>query len=288
MALFKINNEGTVSKISDLSSVDISNLSMSYIDIEQDLQKLFEDNLLTILGAHFLQSEYYITSRSKRIDTLGIDEKDCLVIIEYKPHRDGGMITQGLFYLNKLLNCPPDKKAEIKNYAKNITVGINWSYPRLICVAGSYDNDFGSKKLPANIDCITYRIYNDDILQVDDAEFVGPEYRDVKTNVNKINVNELFLRLEGMIMNLNNSIVPEKRKGYRGIPVISYRAASAVNPFLDIVRKEYFIRMYLKPKYVKFDDPYRLVRRNGKENVINIIGKKVFRKITGFYFRKSI
>ena len=46
------------------------------------LRDFFADNLEDILGVRFLEKEYQITDG--RIDTLGIDENDSPVIIEYK------------------------------------------------------------------------------------------------------------------------------------------------------------------------------------------------------------
>ena len=45
-----------------------------------------------------------------RIDTLGIDENNCPVIIEYKRATNENVINQGLFYLDWLL----DHKAEFQ------------------------------------------------------------------------------------------------------------------------------------------------------------------------------
>ena len=57
----------------------------------------------------FLVSEY-VTGKvhGGRIDTLGIDENRCPVIIEYKRALNENVISQGLFYLDWLL----DHKAE--------------------------------------------------------------------------------------------------------------------------------------------------------------------------------
>ena len=62
-------------------------------------QGLIEKHLDELLGIKFLASEY---STGKiyggRIDTLGIDENGCPVIIEYKRALNENVINQGLFY----------------------------------------------------------------------------------------------------------------------------------------------------------------------------------------------
>ncbi|NCN99022.1 hypothetical protein COU62_00030 [Candidatus Pacearchaeota archaeon CG10_big_fil_rev_8_21_14_0_10_35_219] len=86
MALFKINN----SNVAKLSTLDIGK--------ERDIQRLFEENLLTILNVDFLATEYS-TSFGGRIDTLGIDKNGSPVIIEYKRNQNDNVINQGLSYL---------------------------------------------------------------------------------------------------------------------------------------------------------------------------------------------
>jgi RecB family endonuclease NucS len=53
-------------------------------DLEKPLQTLIEQNLEALLGIHFLASEYSTgKTHAGRIDTLGLDEDHCPVIIEY-------------------------------------------------------------------------------------------------------------------------------------------------------------------------------------------------------------
>ena len=79
--------------------------------LEKSLQTLMEANLQPLLGVRFLSSEY-TTGKSHvgRMDTLGMDENGCPVIIEYKRAVNGNVINQGLFYLDWLL----DHKAEFE------------------------------------------------------------------------------------------------------------------------------------------------------------------------------
>ena len=61
-------------------------------------------NLEPFLGVRFLASEYATgKTHSGRIDTLGIDENRCPVIIEYKRSVNENVVSQGLFYLDWLL-----------------------------------------------------------------------------------------------------------------------------------------------------------------------------------------
>ncbi len=154
MALFQINQ----SKVKRLTAKDVR--------LEKDLQKLFEQNLEEILNISFLATEYS-TSFGGRIDTLGIDKNGAPAIIEYKRSTNESVINQGLSYLRWLL----DHKAEFELlcHEKKIEVEIDWDSPRVICVAESYNKfdidtaDF----LPINIELFRYRIYDDNILYLE-------------------------------------------------------------------------------------------------------------------------
>jgi RecB family endonuclease NucS len=70
-------------------------------DLEKPLQTLIERNLEALLGVRFLSTEYSTgKTHSGRIDTLGLDENNCPVILEYKRSAGENVINQGLFYLD--------------------------------------------------------------------------------------------------------------------------------------------------------------------------------------------
>ncbi|WP_323529897.1 hypothetical protein [Xanthomonas campestris] len=79
--------------------------------VEKQLQTLIESQMSTFLGVRFLASEYATGKTHKgRIDSLGLDENGCPVIVEYKRHSNENVINQGLFYLDWLL----DHQAEFR------------------------------------------------------------------------------------------------------------------------------------------------------------------------------
>src|SRR5665811_294737 len=89
----------------------VTELTGSSVAVEKSLQQIIEDNLQTFLGVRFLASEYS-TGRMHggRIDTLGLDENNSPVIIEYKRAINENVINQGLYYLDWLL----DHRAEFE------------------------------------------------------------------------------------------------------------------------------------------------------------------------------
>src|SRR4030042_5874806 len=102
---------------------------------EKVIQKVFEENLSTILNVDFLKTEH-VTS-SGRIDTLGIDKNGSPVIIEYKRNQNDNVINQGLSYLRWLLDHKADFEILCRN--KKIDTEIDWDSPRVICIAASYN-----------------------------------------------------------------------------------------------------------------------------------------------------
>ncbi len=117
----------------------VSELEGSSVALEKRLQNLIEKHLDAFLGVKFVASEYSTgKTHAGRIDTLGLDENNCPVIIEYKRSLNENVINQGLFYLDWLL----DHRAEFTLLCMKVLATsedqIDWSAPRLICVAGDF------------------------------------------------------------------------------------------------------------------------------------------------------
>jgi hypothetical protein len=155
-------------KLFRTTSTEVVELEGAAVAVERDLQRLMETNLQIFLGVHFLASEYS-TGRvhGGRIDTLGIDENGCPVIIEYKRASNENVINQGLFYLDWLL----DHRGEFtllvqKQLGSEAEALIDWSSPRLLCIAGDFNryDEHAVAQINRNIDLLRYRRYGDEFL----------------------------------------------------------------------------------------------------------------------------
>ncbi len=137
--------------------------------IEKSVQTLFEKNLEALLGVRVLASEF-TTSNGGRIDTLGLDENGCPVILEYKRASNENVINQGLFYLDWLMDHRKDFQwLVMEKFGKKEGEAVDWSAPRLICIAGDfnrYDNH-AVKQIQRNIELIRYRRFEPDLLMLD-------------------------------------------------------------------------------------------------------------------------
>jgi len=155
-------------KLFRLSPEGVSELKGQSLALEKSLQTLMEHNLETLLGVRFLASEYSTGAKHKgRIDTLGIDENGCPVIIEYKRATNENVINQGLFYLDWLMDHQAEFKLKVMEcFGADAASGIEWSSPRLLCIAGDFTkyDEHAVQQINRNIELIRYRHFPDGFL----------------------------------------------------------------------------------------------------------------------------
>lgn len=136
--------------------------------LEKPLQTLIEANLDPLLEIRLLATEYSTgKTHAGRIDTLGIDENDCPVIIEYKRSTGENIINQGLFYLDWLMDHQAEfKLLVLERFGKESANAIDWSAPRLICIAADFTKYDGHavQQMNRNIELIRYRRFGNDLL----------------------------------------------------------------------------------------------------------------------------
>jgi predicted transport protein len=156
-------------KLFQISSNSVAQVEGKSVAVERSLQTLIEKHLETFLGVRFLASEYTTgKTHGGRIDTLGLDENDSPVIIEYKRALNENVINQGLYYLDWLL----DHKAEFTLLAqkqvdpKLTGEDIDWNGSRLLCIAGEFTkfDEHAVKQISRNIELIRYRSYGKELL----------------------------------------------------------------------------------------------------------------------------
>lgn len=155
-------------KLFRVGGAKVQELPATASDLEKPLQTLIERNLEALLGVRFLASEHSTgRTHSGRIDTLGLDENHCPVILEYKRSSGENVINQGLFYMDWLM----DHQAEFKllvmeKLGKEAASAIEWSAPRLICIAADFTkyDAHAVQQMNRNIELIRYRKFNPDLL----------------------------------------------------------------------------------------------------------------------------
>ena len=136
--------------------------------IERTLQRLIESQMETFLGVRFLATEYSTGAKYRgRIDSLGLDENGCPVIIEYKRHSNENVMNQGLFYLDWLLDHKADFRFLVMDkLGKDEADKIEWSGTRLLCIAADFTryDEHAVAQINRNIELIRYKLFGEDLL----------------------------------------------------------------------------------------------------------------------------
>ena len=149
----------------------VSELAGSAAQIERDLQILFEQNLEALLGIRFIASEFSTGPvHGGRIDTLGLDEDGCPIIIEYKRSTNENVINQGLYYLHWMMDHRGDFERLVHRMLGHEEVEkIDWSNPRLICIAGNFTryDEHAVKQINRNVELLKYRRFGNQTLLIE-------------------------------------------------------------------------------------------------------------------------
>lgn len=121
-----MNGECLMSPMFRIEGKKLRQAKIIQFSAEKELQKLIEDNLLSVFKINFIASKFSTGERhGGRIDTLGLDENKNPVIIEYKKTERENIINQGLFSLDWLV----DHKGDFEIAARDKLGGeikINW------------------------------------------------------------------------------------------------------------------------------------------------------------------
>ena len=272
-------------KLFRVSGSTATELQGQSVTVERSLQTVIERDCEVFLGITFLASEYTTGKRhGGRIDTLGIDEDDCPVIIEYKRATNENVINQGLFYLDWLL----DHKAEFKllvleKLGKQRADEIDWSSPRLLCIAGDftkYDKN-AVQQINRNIDLFRYQKFGTDLIALqlvhrtsnvvigdeesnEARESSRPQKRGTDKPVDQAiedaeqEIKDLFTSMRTFVMALGDDVQEKQTKLY-----MAYRR---IKNFASVVVQKRALVLYLKldPKFVQLEEGFtRDVREIG-------------------------
>ena len=245
----------------------IKQLKTSNFKSEKELQVLVENNLEEIFGIKFIASEFSTGEKhGGRIDTLGLDENNSPVIIEYKWGEKDNVINQGLFYLDWLVDHKGDFQVVVeRKLGKKIK--IDWSQPRLILIAQSFNkyDKYAINRMSENIELWIYSLYENGIFEVNiegssqadnkkGKRITKIEYAkyDLNYHLNKTSkeLQRKFNEIRERILELPNiQEKPEQKSG------VTYRTTKSFCRFE--FRKNSINLLLREPKY---NDPKNLVK----------------------------
>lgn len=237
---------------------DVVELTPKKVSLEKELQTLIENNLQTFFGVTFLKSEYAITNG--RMDSIGIDENNCPVIIEYKRSVNENVINQGLFYLDWLLDHKANFQLLVEEVlGKEKSGNIDWSMPCVICIANDFTkfDEHAVNQMQRNIKLVKYRKFDNDLIALEllNAPQVKP-ITDDNNSVSNINkkqksikdlsqsladadetIKNLYATVQNYIMAQGDNITENQLKRY-----VAYKK---IKNFLCVVVYQSSVVLYL-------------------------------------------
>lgn len=154
-----------------IDSSEVAQLDGNTSQYEKQLQVLIEKNLETFLGVRFVATEFRTDhDHGGRIDTLGLDENGCPVVIEYKRRSDENIINQGLFYLDWLVTHRGNfEMLVLSTIGQEAAQSVEWSGTRLICIASEFSkyDEHAIKQMNRNIELIQYLKFGEELLALE-------------------------------------------------------------------------------------------------------------------------
>lgn len=271
MAIFKINDNKKVVRCS---------VKEDGFGNEFGLRDFFADNLDDLLGVRFIEKEFPILEG--RIDTLGIDENNSPVIIEYKWKENDEVLAQGLFYYNWLLKNKKTFELLVENRF-GVKIKVNWDQPRVILIAQGFGRYIlGAVEQEKHIELLSYQLYQPDIIHLESI-YTPPTLKLLKKSIKESSNSEYGLdyhlkitstQLQSLFTSLRERILqlPEIEEKDQQKTGITYRTTKS------------FVHFHFYPSYIQIllrDPKYKLdIKHLVKDVTSNEWGYKGMIKMT--------
>lgn len=242
---------------------------------EKELQNFFENNIETILGYKFIDTEFVVGDF--RIDSLAFDEESkSFRIIEYKNVKNHSLVDQGYTYLKLMLERKADfvLQYNIKTRSSLTTQDIDWSQSRIIFVAPIYTayqlNATDFKNIP--VDLVKLTRYEDDIIEIDfikktsNVKVQDIQMESIQNDVNKEiivyteedhlskvsdNIKRVYEELKNRILELDDIDVEAKKL---------YIAFKGSRNITDIEFHKNKLKVYINMKKGSLNDPFKIAK----------------------------
>ena len=240
---------------------------------EKELQKFFEENIETILGCKFIDTEFVVGNF--RIDSLAFDEESkSFRIIEYKNVKNHSLVDQGYTYLKLMLERKADfvLQYNIKTNSSLTIQDIDWSQSRIIFVSPIYTayqlNATDFKNIP--VDLIKVTRYEDDIIEINfikktsNVKIQDVQMESIQNDVNREvvvyteedhlnkasdNIKNLYEEIKNKILELDDIDIEAKKL---------YIAFKGMKNITDIEIHKNKLKIYINMKKGTLNDPLNI------------------------------
>lgn len=268
MLLFKKNTNGAICKIKEKP-----------FKLEREIQRLFEQNLSTIMNLELVRSEF--TIKDRRIDTLAFDpQSKSFVIIEYKRDRNTSVFDQGSTYLNLMLQHKADFIVEYNECKKKQLkrTDVDWSQTRVAFVSPNFTENqiMATDFRDFSIELWEVKQYENGVIAITPIQksktaesikqFAGENValktvaEEIKTYTEEDqlqgkseDVIALYERYKTAILNLSDAIEVSAKKLY-----IAFKKEG--RNIVDVEIRKNGLKLYLNAKKGTLDDPKKLAR----------------------------
>ncbi|MBK5190332.1 MAG: hypothetical protein JJE19_02400 [Methanosarcinales archaeon] len=257
---------------------------------EKELHYLIDENLREIFGIRYIKDEH-ITDKHGRIETLGLDESNRPVVIEYKKVKEKGQLSQANRYMT-WIKQNPDSFELLARKNLGINIGeIDFPNPRILCFAQDYTIDDKCLALSLGAELWKYRYYENNtliIIREEEPEQLIKEKGKEKQTIQKISrqprppksieehLNGSSKELVKTYEELNNRIldISSEIERYTTNSEIIYKTSLNFAAFA-IQKTKNCIRIYLRIIDDKIKDPKNITKKipktHGYGNITRVI-----------------
>lgn len=274
----------------EISGKKLKKISQKEFKNEAELHRLIDSNLEAIFNIRYIKDEH-ITDKHGRIETIGLDESNRPVIIEYKKTKEKGQLVQANRYMTWIRQNPDSFELLAKKNLGNNISPIDFSNPRIICLAQEFSIDDKCLALSLDAELWKYRVYKNDMLIIIREEEPEQLIRGSggKTSIEKIKrqpqapktveqhlqgasveLKQLFNILNERIMAISSEV-----ERYTTRTEIIYKT-SLNFAYLAIRNTKNSIRCLLRTGHEKINDPKKLTTRIPKTFGYGNITRQVF------------
>lgn len=257
---------------------------------ELELHELIDNNLEELFGVRYIKDEH-VTDKHGRIETLGIDESNRPVVIEYKKSKEKGQLTQANRYITWVKQNPDSFELLVRDNIGKIKGNIDFVNTRIICFAQEYNIDDKCLALSLGAELWKYRFYDNNILVITREE--EPEQlittKNKQVTIKKIKkeplkaktvdqhltgtskeLTDIFNSIDSQIMDISGEI-----DRYTTNTEISYKTSRGF-AYLQIQKKSDRLKLFLRTNNDIISDPKNLTARIPKTHGWGNITRQLF------------